>query len=383
MAMFPVNQNVQFFTPTTAEIAELKKTANTSTLLKKDGGKVFFTATSGKHQHTTDPITVKNGGFIKYVAEADMEHTPVRITITYDTNVSSTPVNGEVYGIYINQKGYHTLGERSYMELGAEVRYGSKFNFDANSTLSVTAGEQVINSVKLLMVALAQAFERNLGSDKDLYTIGCTATAVTITEKKQSWLQGLEQSEHLILETSDIHLSSVTINTIDRDDWATVTTPKEFNTSTAYAVGDEVIYQGDIYTTSTAHSAGAWNSSDFTKVADSIVNSEDIADMEWFYLGEHGDTQRLMGYPYANRATISGEIYNIKSNNATGYDLIYIHHAYVGNGTFVQKSEKDIMIAVPADADSNAGGLNIAKAIEAALTGESATLTSAGGMVTF
>ena len=343
MAMFPVNQNVQFFTPTAAEIAELKKTANTSTLLKKNGGKVFFTATSGKYQHTTDPITVKNGGFIKYVAEADMEYKPKTATITYDSNVSATPVNGEVYGIYINQKGYHTLGERSYMELGAEVRYGSKFSFDANSTLSVNPGEQVINSVKLLMVALAQAFERNLGSDKDLYTIGCTATAVTITEKEQSWLQGLEQNEHLILEASDIHLSNVTINTLDRDDWATV-----------------------------AMSEGT-----------GIKNSKDIADMEWFYLGEHGDQQRLMGYPYANRATISGEIYNIKANNSTGYDLIYIHHAYVGNGTFVQKSEKDIMIAVPADADSNAGGLNIAKAIEAALTGESATLTSTGGMVTF
>lgn len=326
MALFPVNQNCQFFTPTSAEIDELKKAANTSTLLKSGAGKVFFTATSGKNQHTTDPITIKNGGFIKYVAEADMEYKPKTATITYDSNVSANPVNG-VYGIYINQKGYHTLGERSYMELGAEVRYGSKFNFDANATLSVTAGEQVINSVKLLMVALAQAFERNLGSDSDLYTIGCTATTVTITEKEQSWLQGLEQNEHLILEASDIHLSSVTINTLDRDDWATV-----------------------------AMSEGT-----------GIKNSKDIADMEWFYLGEHGDTQRLMGYPYANRATISGEIYNITPANtswANGFDLIYIHHAYVGNGTFVQKSEKDIMIAVP-QGDGAAVGLAFAKSLGA------------------
>lgn len=324
MALFPVNQNVQFFTPTTAEITELKKAANTSTLLKSDAGKVFFTATSGKYQHTTDPITVKNGGFIKYVAEADMEYKPKTITITYDSTVATTPINGEVYGIYINQKGYHTLGERSYMELGAEVRYGSKFNFDANATLEVTAGEKVINDVKLLMVALAQAFERNLGNDKDLYTIGCTATTVTITEKEQSWLQGLEQNEHVALDTQNVFLSNVTINTIERNDWATIT-----------------LSEGT-----------------------GIKNSKDIADMEWFYLGEHGDTQRLMGYPYANRATISGEIYNINPNSSVGYDLIYIHHAYVGNGTFVQKSEKDIMIAVPAG-DGSAIGLTLAKSLGA------------------
>lgn len=386
MAMFPVNQNVQFFTPTTAEIAELKKTANTSTLLKKNGGKVFFTATSGKYQHTTDPITVKNGGFIKYVIEADMEHTLKGITITYDSTNFATPSLGEVYGIYINQRNYHALGDNEFMELGAEVRYGSKFNFETEGVFDtstaygigdvvtyatdgktyifkaahsagawntshvdvVPEGGLTVNSVAYLMKALAQAFERNLGTDSDLYTVTVTSTAttagvITIMEKEQSWLQGLEQNEHVSLTPQDAFLSTITVNTMEHNDWATI-----------------------------ASTTGS-----------SLKNSKDIADMEWFYLGEHGDQQRLMGYPYANRATISGEIYNIKANNSTGYDLIYIHHAYVGNGTFVQKSEKDIMIAVPADADSNAGGLNIAKAIEAALTGESATLTSAGGMVTF
>ena len=328
MALFPVNQNCQFFTPTAAEITELKKAANTSTLLKSGAGKVFFTATSGKYQHTTDPITVKNGGFIKYVAEADMEYKPKTITITYDSTVATTPINGEVYGIYINQRNYHALGDNEFMELGAEVRYGSKFNFDANATLEVTAGEKVINDVKLLMVALAQAFERNLGNDKDLYTIGCTATTVTITEKEQSWLQGLEQNEHVALDTQNVFLSNVTINTIERNDWATIT-----------------LSEGT-----------------------GIKNSKDIADMEWFYLGEHGDTQRLMGYPYANRATISGEIYNINPKSSAGYDLIYIHHAYVGNGTFVQKSEKDIMIAVPAG-DGSAIGLTLAKSLGAVASG--------------
>ena len=40
-----------------------------------------------------------------------------------------------------------------------------------------------------------------------------------------------------------------------------------FSTSTAYAVGDYVVYNSDVYRCKTAHSAGAWNSSHFTKVA--------------------------------------------------------------------------------------------------------------------
>ena len=33
----------------------------------------------------------------------------------------------------------------------------------------------------------------------------------------------------------------------------------DFSTSTAYAVGDYCVYQGDLYRFKTAHPAGAWN----------------------------------------------------------------------------------------------------------------------------
>lgn len=39
----------------------------------------------------------------------------------------------------------------------------------------------------------------------------------------------------------------------------------EFSASTAYAVGDLVYYDGKLYKCTTAHSAGAWNPSDFTQ----------------------------------------------------------------------------------------------------------------------
>lgn len=48
----------------------------------------------------------------------------------------------------------------------------------------------------------------------------------------------------------------------------------EFSTSTAYAVGDYVTYEGDFYKCTTAHSAGAWNASHFTATT---VNAEFMA----------------------------------------------------------------------------------------------------------
>lgn len=39
----------------------------------------------------------------------------------------------------------------------------------------------------------------------------------------------------------------------------------EFSTSSNYAVGDYVTYQSGLYKCTTAHSAGAWNASDFTQ----------------------------------------------------------------------------------------------------------------------
>lgn len=41
---------------------------------------------------------------------------------------------------------------------------------------------------------------------------------------------------------------------------------EDFSTSKSYAVGDYVVYNGDLYRCSTAHSAGAWDASHFTQI---------------------------------------------------------------------------------------------------------------------
>lgn len=320
MALFSVNQNGQWFTAKAYDanldtVGDIKINSDNTTT-PANATKIWFEYKDTAGMKRSEVINKNNGGRITVIPAAAMSWTPKGVTVTYDVTASATPINGEVYGIYVNQRNYHALGDNEFMELGAEVRYGSKFNFDANGTISVDAGEQTISSIKLLMEALRQAFVRNLGTDSELYTVTIAQAtvsesndsyAITIMPKEQDWIQGTMQAERVNLDTQDVFLSNVTINTVERNDWAT---------------------------------KAAANGS-------AIVNTKDIADMEWFYLGEHGDTQRLVGYPYANAATIKGSIYKVDLTNAYGYDLIVIHHAYVGSGNAVQKSEQDIMIALP------------------------------------
>lgn len=67
-----------------------------------------------------------------------------------------------------------------------------------------------------------------------------------------------------------------------------------------------------------------------------------LADMEYFALGERGDEYRMMGYPNYVKTT-----YRI--NPAEEYDVYNIHYAYKGSNDQSHKSEKDLIIAVPAD----------------------------------
>lgn len=49
-----------------------------------------------------------------------------------------------------------------------------------------------------------------------------------------------------------------------------------FSTSKAYAVGDYVIYNNEVYKCTTAHSASAWNYSHFSDITNKIVSVDDI-----------------------------------------------------------------------------------------------------------
>lgn len=76
-----------------------------------------------------------------------------------------------------------------------------------------------------------------------------------------------------------------------------------------------------------------------------IANGKNIADLEYFCMGERGDIYRGVGYP--NNITTTYLVDPSKK-----YSVIDLHYAYVGSNESVQKSEKTITIVVPKDTDN-------------------------------
>ena len=74
-----------------------------------------------------------------------------------------------------------------------------------------------------------------------------------------------------------------------------------------------------------------------------IVNSKKIADLEYFCKGERGDMYRGIGWPNNFEFTPV-----VNSDAQYGYDIIELGYYYAGPGEDVQKSQKEIVIAVPA-----------------------------------
>lgn len=70
-----------------------------------------------------------------------------------------------------------------------------------------------------------------------------------------------------------------------------------------------------------------------------VINGYDIADLEYFLLGERGDRYRNVGWPY-----VIPTDYQVDPTKE--YDVLTIHYSYVGPNESVQQSEKDITFVV-------------------------------------
>lgn len=92
-----------------------------------------------------------------------------------------------------------------------------------------------------------------------------------------------------------------------------------------------------------------------------LPEGQKIADLEWFAMGERGDQYRLVNWP-----NVIPTKYMVDPTK--DYDIIDIHYYWVGPNEQAQKSEKDIQIAVPVDADGGHDNTNaLITAINAAI----------------
>lgn len=114
-----------------------------------------------------------------------------------------------------------------------------------------------------------------------------------------------------------------------------------------------------------------------TNTSSYIYNAYDIADLEYFALGERGDKYRNIGWPNAFPSKCVAD----DPTDSAAYNILQIHFAFTDSNEGVQKSEKDITIAIPMDTpDSTASpAITAVTTINALLSQLAFNVLGAGG----
>ena len=270
------NKSTELYAPVEDPVATLANEGDFAIALTNDG-KDLFLQHKGKGGLTrSDLIPVCNILYANATAEADMEKSLKTVTIAGVTGPLAK-------GTYIVRIAIH-----NYVGMSDEDTYFKYGQVYSNGTM--TAAQ--------FYAALKTSLEKNLSREVvPMFAISGGTANVVITEVEQPWKLGTMQRTPVLFDVQIVPAD--TING-EVEDWATVT----------------------------------------TGVASAkLKNSKDIADMEYFCMGERGDFYRGINWPN----NIQTE-YMVNSASATGYAVLDIHYAYVGDNESVQKSEKTLTL---------------------------------------
>ena len=298
MAVFSTNQNRHLF------VVDASK--NRSLEVKKLANEKQFCLVYSKDSVPlirTDLIDVDKVCYAK-LTTADKQKRGLNtaiIAIDEQALIDGKAILGQDYIVNIIIKNYCAPGE--------------------DSTLVKTAGVHVTSKTQELVEfyeALAKSLELNFSREAaPILKFTANETGVTVEEVPQKWVQGLAKQS-----------------------------PVNFMIygSTVIKSGEDIL----------------WVDEEKAKVKPStskkLPNSKNIADLEWFCLGERGDQYRLYSYP-----NYIPSDYVVDPEDANGYDVIDLHYSFTDTGVNDYKSEKEITFVAKAG-----GGAAIKTALEGA-----------------
>lgn len=203
--------------------------------------------------------------------------------------LTEDPIAGQEYIIRLTFKNYIGIGDNNM---------AFKYGMGSGTTKAA------------LLADLEKSLKANLKDVNVLAEVKVEKETLVITEVAQDWVRGKMAKAVIPFE---VDFLPINIEGVETTDWASETKSE----------------------------------------GDAIPNGYDIADMEYFYMGNRGDIYRGMGYPHNIETT-----YLVDETKE--YNVLEIHYSYVGANESVQKSEKDITIVSTGDLG----------ALETALTGE-------------
>lgn len=312
MAVFSINQVSQMFVAKTLKTSTPTEEGDIQVKGTKDGS--LYVISYGKGGLVrSDLIDTDKILYAKQTPSASLNTKLHGYTIT----VTGTPVKGQVYTLKINFRNYIGIGDEDTISIVAAVTAGIPYTLKDNKTVvTPITGDQIA-------ICLADFLERDATFNR-LAKIHVSDSVFSIYEIEQPWVRGKMQAGQVV--TLDMPtVGYVSDGDLETNDWATV-----------------------------------------TKADDNTANDgmKKLADLEYFTAGAKGDEYRGMGYPY-------NMDYDYMLDGKTEMDVISIHYFYQGANHEVQKSEKDLFIAVPK------GNSTIAKAIDAIVNNPKLKIASA------
>ena len=267
----------------------------------------------------SDSIQLKNLDYIKAIAAEDMIIPMKKVKVSLDANVNGgAPVNGQDYVLGINFKNFFAAGDA--------------VTYYKDAAVHATAGMTAAQFYTAMVDALNKAFSRENGAtatSNPYLAFSADATGITVMEKPQEWALGIKKQRRVMFDLFP---------------------------STIYTGGDDVIWGtvADITPDKATAAAG-------TKDVDYVGDGKNIADLEWFCMGERGDQYRMIGWP-----NYIPTQYLVDPSKE--YNTLEIHYAFTDSGVNSYRTEKEMTIVSDSKtvindligAINTATGLNIA-----------------------
>lgn len=311
MANFSVNQVRHLYVAKDYVDGSTKTalTNNGDIEVKKADNDLYFLYKNGKGEVThSDFINLKNLDRVEAIKSSAMATKMRKISLTLADN----PVSGQDYVLGINFKNFFSSGDASQYYKDAVVHASSSVN-----TKSLF--------YKAMVKALNLAFSREDGAtrysnpylkfkigystsseseENDTNWASATATKIIIEEKPQEWELGVKKARRIMFDVFP---------------------------STIYTGGEDVIW-------ATLESTGLY----YTEMipATTVGNGQNIADLEWFCMGERGDQYRLQGWPNVIKTAYLAD-------ESKTYSVLEFHYAFTDTGVNSYRTEKELTIAVP------------------------------------
>ena len=314
MANFSVNQSHQLYVISgyNASVTDASNVGTIGAVTQIEdlrGKEIMFKYKGAKTVLPSDFIQVANIGYAKAVPASDMVTVMKKIEVTLDATVNGgAPVSGQDYVLSINFRNFFSSGDAS--------------QYFKDAAVHATAGMTASDFYKAMVNSLNAAFSREPGATKTSNPYlkfswkpnadtATTADAIVIEELPQEWALGTKKARRIMFDVAP---------------------------TTIYTGGDDVAW-GTVTDATPAKSAAVVGTN-------AVGNGQQIADLEWFCMGERGDQYRNVGWP-----NVIPTKYLVDENQQ--YHLLELHYAFTDTGVNSYRTEKEITIVAEDKAELN------------------------------